>query len=574
MAVFIDWPILLKQGARMLITRERYLLKKLIGEVPVGRMFAPNMHLHPDIFELASLLQSKFWDEHRYPGIFSRLRRLPTLHSVYSDSEIAVRNTEGELGSYFGLFEAGVRLAAHSFSATGIGAVAGGFHTADLTIYVIDNEAGIVVGHARIHGVDDIYVRETLIYEMAADHRNYTVMMQGSWEHRNGEPNFVFQKLAHDGETVQASDPTISHPVRRSNNPDPTVIAIGLGRSYTDQGPGSTMDYAWNQATENHPKGMVPFVGRARFDRPIMPLQPNQTLIVTMAVVNLVGGGGYIEISPINMGAVYAGFAIDPSDPNALTWNFRPGQTTSDPGSPVVFENVKWPADMKAMFFFKAFVFLQGKIPAMVSVRSHDGLPANPPDGHLPILPISFIWHCVGADSTVLMADGTEKAIVDIVAGEVVATGPAMEPAEVAYTTKGTHGGKVLEITTEDRRTIVATDNHVFLTEEGSCLAQDLTRNMKILSNAGRVKDDLGSVAIVKIAQIDGYDAQLCGIATRPQAGKQMGTFYANGFLVGDDTATSIVTAANRQNIEYVKSKVPAIYHRDVESHFEDFAGR
>lgn len=555
-------------------SREHQILKTLISNVPTRGMYSPNLFLSSDLFDATMFLQKMFWDEERYPGIFARIRRARDLHQAYSAPDLTIQSTENEFGTHFGIFEAGIRMASEAYSATGIGAVAGGFHTADVTVFVVDNEMGEVIAFEPIYAVNDVFLRKSLAYALNGDPRNYTIMLTGSWEAKGGTPHVVYAKLGNEDGALQAFDPSVTHPVRRSNNPpDPSVITIGLGRNYTDQGPGSAMDYAWSQPVQNNPKGMVPFVGSARFDRPIQPLRPNQNFSVRMAVANTVGGGGYFEIVPDNMDAVYAGFAIDPGDPSVLTWNFRPGQTPMDPGKPVVFENVKWPPDMKAIFFFKALVFLQGNIPAIVTVRSNDGQPENPPDGHLPILPISFIWHCLGAGSQVLMADGSQKAIEEIVAGDLVASGPNFEEVEVAWTTRGFYNGKVLQITVADGRSILATENHVFVTEAGSCLASDLSRGSSLICAPKREGDDLEIVRVIRIAEIDGHQDVMCNIATRTAVdlNGQMGSFFANGFLVGDDVATAVVTEMNRRNIEYVKSKVPVIYHTDVDSYFSDF---
>ncbi|WKL57381.1 hypothetical protein Q1W73_17210 [Asticcacaulis sp. ZE23SCel15] len=558
----------------MLSSRERNLMRILVSKVPNGGMYSPNLFLSSDLFDVTMFLQKMFWDEKRYPGIFARIRRARDLHQDYSSSDLTIQSVENEFRTHFGIFEAGLRMASEAYSATGIGAVAGGFHTADVTIFVVDNEMGEVIGFKSIYAVNDVFLRKSLAYALNGDPKNYTIMLTGSWEAKGGTPHVVYAKLGNEDGALQAFDPSVIHPVRRSNiPPDPSVITIGLGRNYTDQGPGSAMDYAWSQPVQNNPKGMVPFVGSARFDRPIQPLRPKQNFVVNMAVMNTVGGGGYIEILPDNMDAVFAGFSIDPEDPTLLTWNFRPGQTPIDPGNPVVFENVKWPPDMKAIFFFKALVFLQGNIPAIVTVRSNDGQPENPPDGHLPILPISFIWHCLGVGSQVLMADGTQKAIEEIVAGDLVASGPNFEKVEVAWTNRGFYNGKVLQITVADGRSVLATENHVFVTEEGSCLASDLSRGSSLICAPNREGDDLEILKIICIAEIDGHQDVMCNIATRTDvdAKGQMGSFFANGFLVGDEVATAVVTEMNRRNIEYVKSKVPLIYHTDVNSYFSDF---
>ena len=363
-------------------------------------------------------------------------------------------------------------------------------------------------------------------------------------------------------------DPVITAPTRTTSTPNnPKAINIGLGRNWSDQGPGSQFDYAWNESNQDHPIGKIPFVGSAIFSQNIStPLEPNTNLLLNIYVADQSGGGG-TQLDPTDMNTVYSAFSIDPINPAKLNWSLPAGVKTTDPGNPIVFSSVTWNSDILAYFFCEIDIVLSDGSLTSVYVQSSDSPDSDPLDGTLNIMPIDFIWHCLAQSTLVIMADGTKKPIEDIIAGDKVQINNQGGMAVVEWTNKGTHKGNVFIIKTENGNEIITSHNHVFITAKGPSPAselkvgdilQTLTRGSKIIS-------------IIKSE----YNGLMYNIATTNYQDPKnfdgkIGTFYANEFEVGDINAQRAFKQLLLNDIEWVKKQVPEYLHTDVESFFKD----
>lgn len=548
-------------------------LLSLADKIPENGMYEPNLFLNEDDYEACRLIHHEFWDRARYPGTFERLELIRESHRQFEVRDLTVANNREEGNTAFGFFESGLRTASNEFSATGFGAVIRGFHTLDMTILLIDPENETFLYHKPVHRADDVYAEVIGQTSKLSESGNYLALLSGSWDPKDGSgPRKILSKLTHTADLLQADDPVLAHPVRRSNNPlVPGAITIGLGRPYNDQGANSRMDYSWNQAVQSQPKGMLPFVGQAKFGRPIAELKPNENFIVQMAVVNTVGGGGHFEIAPEDMTEVYKGFSIDAADNTVLKWDFPPRVTS--PGNPVVFDRIKWPSDMNALLFFKAVVFLDGGFPAQFTIRSFDGAPQNPPDGHLPILPINYVWHCLAKGTEVTLVDGHTKPIEDLVTGDEVLSDMDGNASPVLWTTSGKHYGSAVSLLTDAGKRITLSDNHVVVTEKGMKLAKEIELGEVLFSVAKSSKPDLEAEVVLRVTRLEGFEEEMYNIALQEAQAPQKlaGLYFANGLCVGDASATRALETLRSSDLDFLKSITPALYHRDLESHFEDF---
>lgn len=552
------------------------ILKTLINKIPVGGIYEPDLYMNEDDYLAIQTISNKAWDESRYPGRFKRTALIRQAHKYAFDRGLNAVNHESENTSV-GFFEYGIRESQNEFSATAFAAVSKGFHTIDMTLILVDEANGRFVNAGTFYGVDDVYGEFVGKTSLGLEQGTFTAMLHASWSPQDGSaPRTVFSKVTHSPDMLQSNDPSLTHPVRRSNTPmDPFAISIGLGRPYTNQGPGSDMDYAWNQSSTAQPKGLIPFVGSARFSSPIIPLQPKENFIVQISVANRIAGGGYFEIKPENMNEIYNGFEIDINDPNVLKWDFRPSVNTSDRGNPIAFENIKWPSQMRAMYYFKALVFLRtsdGLAPGVTMVRSHDGTPQNPQDGLLPILPISFVFHCLAKDCVISMGDGSKKQIQNIVAGDKVLSDLDDGPTEVLWTTRGNHSGLAYRIETKGGHCLEMTEDHIVVTEIGMKMARELIRGEMIFCLSNESPSSLEATTIERIITINGYDEEMFNIAVEPvKNGKRVaGIIFANDLCVGDASATEALEAQRRTDYLYLKSVLPYMYHTDLQSYFED----
>ena len=549
------------------------VFRTLAERIPEGGFYEPNLYHCHNEFKANLIIANKLWSKDRYPGKFRRLELVRDSHKVISAKDLTDTASSDDAITRFGFFESGMQVSQESFSATGFAAIARGFHTLDLSILVINNES--VFAAKTYFAVHDVYGEISVVASLEGNSGDYIILLFGSWDPRdNTAPRLMNAKLTAGTRFLQAIEWGLSAPVQRNSKPlDPGAITIGLGRPYTDQDTNTGMDYAWNQSTQNSPKGMVPFVGHVRFSERIQPLKRMNNFLIEMSVVNTIGGGGYYEIKPEVIDKVYDGFLIDNLNQNLLKWNFTPGSTT-DPGSPVVFDKINWPSDMRAIFFCRVTVFLEGGDSVQFIVRSYDRLPTNIPDGTFRILPISFVWHCLAAGTSVLMGDGTQKCIEQIIAGDSVRSDlDSYEPSEVLWTTKGRHDGPVYQIEVTDGSKIVASENHVFVTETGMALARELHLGDSVFRYSATNASELNLIPISKLCKIDGFSEEMYNIAIRTgeQSQVQAGTFFANGFCVGDATADQVLLRMYKKDIGYLKSVIPAIHHKDLDSYFEDF---
>lgn len=547
-----------------------------IEKIPNDGEYEPNLYYDNDAFEICRLIDEAYWDPQRYPGKFGQLHRIKEAHKHCPRGNLFVQSQSNQPNTAVGFFESGVSTASErrNFSSTGFAAILDGFSTLSMIILAIDKEKQEFIFPAppTSYAVNDVYDDLNAFFGIDGTSGDYIFLLDASWDPRNGGAAVRrHAKLTAGVDLQNAQDPVITSPVRTSDRPlDHTAINIGLGRPYDNAGPGSDMDYAWNQPVQDNPKGMIPFVGSARFNDAIQPLRPGENFIVTMAVVNTIAGGGYIPIEPEAMETVYSRFSIDGSDPNTLNWNFPPGNG----GNPVVFDRVNWPSDMHAIFNFRALVFLDSGFPAQVTIRSNPaGAPANPPDGHLPIPPIRFVWHCVAKDTSVLMGDGQRKPIQDIVAGDYVFGDLDFGSTKVLWTSAGTFNGFAFEFTTEDGATIRCTSNHVFVSDNGMIDASEVRIGTKLMRVEHGDEIQLTESPVTKIAQISGCTDAFYNIGLRNfDSGKSAGQFVGNGFLLGDATADHVLRQSRRKDASYLKSVIPAIYHTDIDSYLQDFS--
>lgn len=553
-------------------------VKKILefaDRIPENGMRRPNIFLNSEDYEVIKLIADKNWDRDRYPGHFQALEQLRDVHRFYPESELVDPSSDDEPQTKFGYFEAGFRAASESFIVTAYGAVVSGYSTLSMTMVVVDEEKGEVLSNAKTMALDGVYTELPANFSVAGSSGRYKIVLIADYDPRDGSPRqLISSKLTKSSEVIQADDPILEHPIRRSNGSiDSTSIVIGLGRNWTDQGPTSGMDYAWAQPSSQSPKGMIPLVGSVLFPKPIAGLRPNQNFVLQISVANIVGGGGTIEILPENMAAVYQRFSIDGANPQRLKWNFAPGATTTDQGSPIIFEQIKWPSDMQAIFFMQILAFSQAGNPMVASVRSFKGTPQNPPDGHLPILPIVFYWHCLAKDTMVTMGDGSSLAIQDVKAGDSVLSDFDMGPTEVLATQAGIHFGAVRQLETRGGQKITCTDDHVFVTKTGLKMGKDLRRGDLMYVYSAESKNPIKLDQLVLISTIDGYRGEMYNVLVQKPSNPQTvaGFFVANDFIVGDSTAIRALEQSRSRDVGYLISVTPEIFHTDVNSYFEDF---
>jgi hypothetical protein len=520
-------------------------------------------------YEAAVMITKKSFDVKRFPG---KLKALELLKQEHEKNGAATGSATGPSGWMDMIAIPGLGLTSQQptnlIASNGVGTAVGGYTSMNLTLMVQDKSTGQIVASGVNHDyAGKLLVVKTDVSPSGSTDTNVKATLFYSYTPANGL-SIVSGVVKRNNASGLVSTPAVTAPVRTTSKPlDPKAINIGIGRPWTDQGGSSDFDYAWNEPATNNPIGKVPFVGSVVFPLAIQALVPNTTIMLDVYVANQ-SAGGVATLNATNLANVYSNFTIDNVNPNKLNWNLPPGVTTSNPGNPITFGNVTWPSNMEAAFYCGITVLLSDGNLAYAAVQSTTGGSDDALDGILEIMPISFIWHCLGGNSLVLMEDGTLKLIANILAGDKVRIDSQGGTAVVEWTNKGAHFGHVYSIKAGNGKEIIASDDHVFITNAGPMMASEL----KVGDMLQTVE---GIVPITAIQDIDNYADTLYNIATRKFQeptmfdGKVV-SFFANGFMVGDMNAQKGLSYLRANSIDWVKRQVPAYFQTDVESFFAD----
>lgn len=517
-------------------------------------------------YAFARLMATLSGNAEKYPGMLKSIELIKEFQKKNGVPKDEFQSSDG----WQNMFTIpGLNLTKDStIASNGLATVVGGYSSMNLSLIVQSRKSKNIVAH----GFNNSFSQALLTVSTAPStskeidvnsYLHYQYTTSGS---ELASPYSGVVKRKDNGGTT--GDPMITAPVRTTSNPkNPNAINIGLGRPWTDQGGNSQFDYAWNESTQDHPVGKIPFVGSVTFAKPISsPLEFNTNFLLNIYVADETGGGG-TQLAPADLNKVASAFSIDSINSAKLNWNLPPGQSTSDPGNPIVFSNVTWNSDILAYFFCEIDIVLSDSSLATAIVQSSTSPDTDPLDGTLNIMPIDFIWHCLAEKTLVIMADGSKRVIEDIIAGDKVQINDRGDVAIVEWTNKGSHKGLVLNIETETGKKILASHNHVFITGKDATPALELKTGDILKMISGNEK--------IKSIEISEYNDLVYNIATVKYQDTQspnpkMGTFYANDFLVGDINAQRVIKMLRLNDINWIKKQVPQYLHADVETFFKE----
>ncbi|MFW0716546.1 Hint domain-containing protein [Pedobacter sp. N23S346] len=456
--------------------------------------------------------------------------------------------------------------AANYIGANGQGTVAGGAVSINLALYVVDS-----AGNVRASGTNEGYTPITTVLVKTSNatsgpdnnmtaYLDYNYQPQSALLQAGAVPGAsgVVVKQSPNG---PVADPVVTSPVRVSTRPiHPNSINIGLGRPWTVAN--TDLDYWWNESTQDHPIGRIPFAGNVVFPSAIRQLQ-GTNFKITIKVTNT-SSGGAATLLPSDIATVNAAFNIDPNNPNNLIWNLPAGTLAYPPGNPIVFNSIPWTSDLYAYFTCYIMVTLASGQPAFATIASSPLPDVDPLDGTAYIMPLSFVWHCLAGGTMVTLQDGSKKAIEDFVAGDVVLSDG--QTATVRATTRGVHPGAVLKITFEqygELHDVVTTHHHAFFKGTEMVRANEL-------QPGDEIREVDGTATVQQVEELDGYNYLFHNLVLEKEdtAQNKVGTFYANGILVGDAYAQQDLTAQRAADKEWIKGQLDTYWATDVESHF------
>lgn len=444
--------------------------------------------------------------------------------------------------------------------ANGLGTVVGGFKQMTLALYVQDTSNGniLATGNSQLYSPEVILPVETDDSAAQAAAANMMGYLSYTYEPSDGSPaqSGVVQRSSFSATT----DPVVNEPARNSVRPrNPNAINIGLGRNWGDQG--GQFDYVWNEPNVNNPQGRIPFVGNVKFDKQIKTLEPRTNFNLTINVADGTGGGTLKTITPTDLDHVYANFSIDPNDNTNLKWNLPSGVNDLNTGDPIAFTNITWPSDMLAYFYCAIQVTFTDNTLGFATISSSDDADQDPLDGTTYIMPIEFVWHCLGAGTKILCADKSERAIEDFKRGDEIIKNSEGGVGMVSSTNLGAHKGEVLCIVTDQGHELILSHKHVVITTNDPKLALELQAGDEVV-----VLD--GTATITEVGVVENYKDLMGNLEIDEDNDYEIGTFFANGILVGDITAQHALKRQRASDKEWVKQASGEYWHTDIESFF------
>jgi len=347
--------------------------------------------------------------------------------------------------------------------------------------------------------------------------------------------------------------------ISNANKTDPTHKKIKLCMNRAD----SDCDYNYTSGPTGSQTVVLPFKGyinyfdtvdQITFDRQGNPLNASCTFSVAAT-----GNGGSAVTPPTN-------------------YNFFTDQKTSISGSTISWD-VPWlrfddtqaygpigSAGQDLYFIFQLTVPVKGQnVAAFITNAPPEKTPGSNLMNTLMLPIFTAINGCLGRGSIVKMADGSSKAVEEIVVGDQVLNGNGK-----ALTVTDTVIGNeitMVEITFNKNKTLVLTDNHPVVTPTGILLAKEIFAGHKIVTDEGVVVVD----KIEEILYIDKvFNLVLTDHSKTPVFSEDNTTHYANGVLVGDGNIQRIYMDKYRKNHNNILNTLPSEWHNDFMNYLEE----
>lgn len=544
--------------------------------------------LHRDYVKLMHNLAGN--NEKNFPGLHKLIDEAGTSISESSPRFPGVDTATPGWETHFGIPEVGTASGTKLAAANGYGTVVGGFQTCNLSLLVRNAKGTFIAtgSNAAQAPLNSLAVGTDNSNAKAAPNFMKAYMTYTYQPKKKGKP-----KPKPKAGTVTAipptavADPTVTEPKQECGNKtpgnccnppnppsyNPNAICIGLGRPV---GYNAGCDYIYYETGEGNPIGRIPLVGSATFKQPIQALDPSNNFWVDIYVIRTDTGGQSTRLDFTDMTNVYKNFHIDPSDPTGktLSWNLPmeanvcPKPSPTPIYNPVVFSKIPWATDMLSYLTVNITVTLEDGTPGTlgtVLIQSSDAPDTDPLDGKACILPIEFVWHCLGADTQVTLPDGSLKSITGFAAKDKVKTENGVGTVSVTHV--GTHTDSVLKIETDGGHSLVTSTHHVIMTPGGGKYAH-------LLSVGDEVTILEGSAKVTNVTKLPPESRNLWNLSLGQaphidDPNPEIGYFFANGILVGDARAERAMRYACANDIDWVKAHVDKSFHKDVESTFK-----
>ncbi|MEO9240555.1 MAG: Hint domain-containing protein, partial [Jatrophihabitantaceae bacterium] len=366
---------------------------------------------------------------------------------------------------------------------------------------------------------------------------------------------------------VSMIDATVTAPVTTKGH---SAVQIGLGRLTG----GVDLDYFFVQDTNNQPALVVPFTGSVNTQQPLANVDSNgqftSGLTLDTKLYSLKGVSYIQHNSSQSINTQVTGN----TSTNVVSWNYP--YDPNDP--PNAYTSLMYGALAAANDSLTAFYFAFG-IPVanpvapvfQFNVCSYDW-PDQPSVYCKQILDLQFWWHCLAEGTLVTLADGSTLEIEKVDNTKRVRTGSGTGSLAVEATTRGLHHTVapdhpvtgVYRLSTAGGHQLILTGGHPVATPAGLIRASDLEVGDEVLT-----ADGVDEVAELALDDFDRVFANLKLIDHGDRARgltTAVGTFVANGIVVGDFESLTQLHYNNTHTLEYMTARIPERYHTDYES--------
>ena len=423
--------------------------------------------------------------------------------------------------TYFALDPDGVTMVGQ-----GVVTLPGTATSVDINLTIVDNTTGQTIADVILPTQFNVSTQQINAKGQIADPNNVnaTATLTASFVPAGSDtavPVLITSTFA--GANVVASV-TVINP-NHNNHPNNNYIKIALNRTAQQQ---PDCDYWYQYGTD----GPQPIVG--------LQVNGSAQLVSGFSVAsppNFSGNCVLMRRSGVGDGATLA----FPSDQipglctgagSTVTWNIGPDW----------FQGAPWDQNQTIDLDFMLSFSVSPGGGSFIRVTS---LPAvvgnNPPSNVAPVAPMMFVWGCLAAGSTVLMADGGEKRIEEIVIGERV-RGADGAPLVVRNCWTGRETQPLVRLETDGGASLLVTEEHPMLVPGGVRIARDLAVGDLVLTGSGE--------AVLSLAERARFDGNVHNLDLAPEGTGEtdmpetlVTAFVAGGFAVGDNRMQGIHSA-------------------------------
>ena len=358
-----------------------------------------------------------------------------------------------------------------------------------------------------------------------------------------------------DGVTINVTDPA---PVKLGG----PRTKIGLSRDKDHQ---RDVDYAYLTPMGINPEPdrlVVPFTGNAQLTTPI---DSSRSITVLSKLYVRAARAWVSPRTDFPLAAGYSGSDYQ------VTWSYPPdGLDIADTKS-IQYGLNDQANDTETDFFFQFKVPLKGSPGNTITFTvCSDDTPDEPSIHCQKVRDLQYWWHCVGEDTAVTLADGTEAPIALVDNSATVRTGIGDACASVGATSRAHHTDNdgrepARRLVTEGGRSLLLSHLHPVITPDGPVAAVDLTAGSTVLTADGEDR--------VTSCEPEPYDGIVYNLQV-PEGHGGVGSFVANGIVVGDHDALGAHDRATRMDPDYMLPRLPESHHRDYLSALADSTAR